>query len=163
MSGAADSVLSPDGLLVSPDRSRIGRPGARLTIRVQAALTAFAFVLSSLIGLIHEATTRHVRCAEHGELMHGDAITATRSVAVAPRHDRVVAGSAVHDATTTAMHAHEHCSLTSTTRDSRVELRPPAIVPAPLAISDVADAAPRVVAARGDSVYRTAPKTSPPA
>jgi hypothetical protein len=61
------------------------------------------------------------------------------------------------------MHAHEHCSLTSTTRDSRVELRPPAIIPAPLATSDVADTTPRVAAARGDRVYRTAPKTSPPA
>jgi hypothetical protein len=150
-------------LLVSPDHSRIGRPGVRLLIRVQAALTAFAFVLSSLIGLIHEATTRHVRCAEHGELMHGDAITATRSAAEAPRHGLVVAGSAVRDATTTAMHAHEHCSLTSRTRDSRVELRPPALVPAPLAISDVPNAAPHVVASRGDSIYRTAPKTSPPA
>jgi hypothetical protein len=140
----------------------VRRPGARLSIRVQAALTALAFVLSSLIGLIHEATTRHVLCAEHGELMHGDPAVASqaanRAMTRAPGRD-----STVHDAAAAAMHRHEHCSLTSTTRASRIAIRPPAIVPAPVAISDVADAARRVIASCGDSLYRTAPKTSPPA
>ena len=40
-------------------------------MRVHAALTALAFVLSSLFGLIHEGTTTHIRCAEHGELIDG--------------------------------------------------------------------------------------------
>jgi hypothetical protein len=134
------------------------RTGARLSIRVQAALTALAFVLSSLIGLIHEATTRHVRCAEHGELMHGDAAVASRAMTAEPERDCTVRG-----AVAATVHRHEHCSLTSTTRASRLVLRPPAVVPAPVAISDVASAAPRVIASRGDSLYRTAPKTSPPA
>jgi hypothetical protein len=145
-------------LLASLDRSSVRRPGARLSIRVQAALTALAFVLSSMIGLIHEATTRHVRCAEHGEMMHGDATVASRAATRAPSRDSVV-----HDAPVAVMHRHEHCSLTSTTRTSRVATRPPAIVAAPVAISDVATATPCVIASRGDSLYRTAPKTSPPA
>lgn len=91
-------------------------------------------------------------------MMHGDQTLATRAAAKAP-----ALGSVVHNAAGATIHSHEHCSLTSRTRDSRVELRPPALVPAPLAISDVANAAPHVVASRGDSLYRTAPKTSPPA
>jgi hypothetical protein len=145
-------------LLAARDLGRVRRPGARLPIRLQAALTAFAFVVSSLIGLVHEATTKHVRCAEHGELMHGDPAQPTRTATVAPRRDSVV-----RDVAATTPHRHEHCSLTSTTRDSRVELRGPVVAPAPLAISDVAGAAPRAAALPGDSLYRTAPKTSPPA
>jgi hypothetical protein len=139
-------------LLASPARS------CRFPIRVQAALTALAFVLSSLIGLVHEANTKHVRCAEHGEMMHGDQAATTRAAMRPP-----APGSVVHDTTVATIHRHEHCALTSTTRDSRVELRPPAIVPAPLAISDVADAPARVAAAHRGALYRTAPKTSPPA
>jgi hypothetical protein len=144
-------------LLASLDRSSVRRPGARLPIRIQAALTALAFVLSGLIGLVHEATTRHVRCAEHGELMHGDPAVATRAVIKAPGLD-----STVRDAGP-AIHRHEHCSLTSTTRASRVAVRPPAVVAAPVAISDVATATARAIVSPGDSLYRTAPKTSPPA
>ena len=147
-------------MLASVDRSRSQRLGARLSIRVQAALTALAFVLSSLIGLVHEATTKHVRCAEHGELMHGDPTVASRATNAAPAPARI---TAARDAALPGVHGHEHCSLTSTTRGAQVALKPPAIVPAPLAVSNVPEAAPRVVASRGDSLYRTAPKTSPPA
>ena len=142
----------------SEDHSDAQRSGTWFPIRVQAALTALIFVVSSLIGLVHEATTKHVRCAEHGELMHGDPAQAARATTTAPQRDSVV-----RDVAATVPHRHEHCSLTSTTRDSRVELRGPVVAPAPLAISEVADGTHRIVTLRSDSVYRTAPKTSPPA
>jgi hypothetical protein len=145
-------------LLASSDRGCVRRPGARLPIRLQAALTALVFVVSSLIGLVHEATTKHVRCAEHGELIDGDPALATRAAAKAPEPDSVV-----RDAGVPPVHGHEHCLVTSTSRASRIEVRPPAVAPAPLAISEVASAAPRVIASRGLRIYRTAPKTSPPA
>jgi hypothetical protein len=144
-------------LLAPPDRSHLRRLGA-LSIRVQAAVTALVFVLSSLIGLVHEATTRHVVCAEHGELMHGALETAERAAAGAPAQL-----GATRDPAIPGAHGHEHCSLTSTIHNVRVEPRPPALVPAPPVISDVGDAAPRAQRHRGDLVYRTAPKTSPPA
>ena len=51
-------------------------PAAR---RVHAALVLWAFTVHNLAGLIHEGTTVHARCAEHGELIH-----AARSSAAAP-------------------------------------------------------------------------------
>lgn len=129
--------------------------------RVHAALTALAFVLSSVIGMVHEATTKHVRCAEHGELVHAAATTpagATPATRRAPDRDSVA-----RDFSAAVLHGHEHCSLTSTTRESRVELRSPAVATDRVAISDVAQAAPRVVAVPDGDLYRTAPKTSPPA
>src|SRR3954471_3740041 len=72
-------------------------------LRVRAALTALAFVIAGVIGVVHTATTQHVRCAEHGELIHGDAPSA---VAVAPSTD-----STAHQRPSPATHGHEHCSL----------------------------------------------------
>jgi hypothetical protein len=141
-------------MTLSRSADHSGRTVRRVT-RVHAALTALVFVLASWIGMVHEATTKHVRCAEHGELM--DAATAPARSAPSSA-ERVV-----RDAPGTTTRGHEHCSLTLTMRDARVDLRPPAIATAPIAIADLAAAAPRDVAAPGDSLYRTAPKTSPPA
>jgi hypothetical protein len=145
-------------LLASIDRTsarqRGGPLGARTASRVQAALTALAFVLASLLGVVHEATTIHVRCAEHGELIHRDATLATTASA-----DR---DAVVRDLRAETKPSHEHCSLTSSTRDSRLVPRPPAIASAPVAISRFAIAGPLVAVARAGALYRTAPKTSPP-
>lgn len=124
-----------------------------MTSRMLAALTMLAFVVSSLIGIVHEATTKHVRCAEHGELIHGDATTKTGAPALDP---------VARERPPAATRGHEHCSLMSAMRESRVVSPAPAIVPAPVAIRDLAVGMPRVVSARGADLYRTAPKTSPP-
>ena len=139
--------------MLALDHTRARPP--RATSRVQAALTALAFVLASLIGLVHEATTRHVRCAEHGELIHGNATAANTAD---PARDTVV-----RELPAAASHDHEHCSLTSAMRESRVVPRAPVIVPVTVPIGELAVALPRVVAARGGGLFRTAPKTSPPA
>ena len=119
--------------------------------RVQAALSALVFVVASWIGMVHEATTRHVQCAEHGELV--DAPSA------APRREHT---AAVRNAGLPAAHGHEHCSLMSATRASRIASRPPALHSALIAISDVAAVLPSGGTARANALYRTAPKTSPP-
>jgi len=145
-------------LLASTDRTSARHRGAlrraRAASRVQAALTALAFVFASLLGVLHEATTIHVRCAEHGELIHRDATIANTASA-----DR---DAVVRDLRVETKPSHEHCSLTSSTRDSRLVPRPPAIVSAPVIISSFAIAGPLVAVARGGDLYRTAPKTSPP-
>ncbi|HET7504443.1 MAG TPA: hypothetical protein VFK02_25650 [Kofleriaceae bacterium] len=117
---------------------------------------------SGLLGLRHEATTRHVRCVEHGELMHGDAPLAARLPVEVPGHGREGRQRLLRGAAGATLHGHEHCTLTSTTRDSRVDLRPPAIAQASIAISEVTAAAPQAPSAHRDGLYRTAPKTSPP-
>lgn len=155
-------MLSPWGLRTSvAPCTRLSR--ALCATRVHAAVTALVFVVSSLLGMVHEATTRHVRCAEHGELVDAAARPgepARRTAAV----ERATDPSVVRDATAPAARdGHEHCSLVSTIRASRIAARPPALQGAPIAISDVATAPPGAVTARATALYRTAPKTSPPA
>jgi hypothetical protein len=53
--------------------------------------------------------------------------------------------------------------MASATRESRMAPSPPALVPAPVAIAELAIAIAYDGAARERGVYRTAPKTSPPA
>jgi hypothetical protein len=72
-------------------------------------------------------------------------------------------GAVVRDLEAIALHGHEHCSLASAMRESRVVPRPPVVVPAPIAIDDLELTMPRAAATHHRSLYRTAPKTSPPA
>lgn len=133
---------------------------------MHAALTALAFVLSSLFGLIHEGTTRHVRCAEHGELIDGGPAVAASSSAVAS-HARLMRaelerGAAVRDLDAIAPHGHEHCALASALRESRVVPRAPVVAPAPVAVGSLERAVATASVAHHRTLYRTAPKTSPP-
>lgn len=131
------------------------RHRARSSSRVLAAFLGTLFVLSSLIGLVHEATTSHVRCAEHGELIHGDPGTA----ATATSHATIERGHGLGGET----RGHEHCELTYSNHDSRCAPRPPVVQTAPAIAFDPAVAPVRVAHARSTILYRTAPKTSPPA
>jgi len=129
---------------------------ARRSSRLSAAVTVVAFVLSSLFGVLHDASTTHVRCAQHGELIHSSA-TAPLSFGQRP----VVA--VVREAARAVAQGHEHCALASAIREARIAPCPPAVVPAPLARAALAVAIACDGAARERGVYRTAPKTSPPA
>jgi hypothetical protein len=154
---------SPWSIVVT-ERMRARRTGApprgRTIGRVHAALTLLAFLVSSLAGMVHEATTRHVQCAEHGEQVHSDAAPAA---AVAPALARATdARSKLRDQPAAAIHGHDHCLMASATRASRIAPSLPALGAAVLAHAQLAAAAPQVVRAPGGSLYRTAPKTSPP-
>jgi hypothetical protein len=152
-------VLSPWKLFAA-DRT-YATPGPiarRTTARFQAALTALVFVVSSLAGLVHEATTRHVQCAEHGEQMHSDAVVVTAS---APQARDLA--PALQRQPATAIHGHEHCLMASATRESRIAPCPPAIAAADVAITQLALTALPTETARDVRLYLTAPKTSPPA
>jgi hypothetical protein len=121
--------------------------------RLSAALIALGFVLSSLIGLVHEATTRHVQCAEHGEQIHSEGAPSGRA---APDHS-------VQSTPGAAVHGHEHCLIASATRASRIAPSAPALEPALRVAAPVTAVARRAAAPTTDRLYRTAPKTSPPA
>jgi len=125
-------------------------------MRGYAALTAAAFVLTSLLGVIHEAATRHVVCAAHGELMHAD--MPTTRVAEVLQH-----GSVARDLPASESHGHEHCALASALRQSRIAPRA-SVIAAPVATTHpvTTTLAPTARAVR-IALYRTAPKTSPPA
>lgn len=121
--------------------------------RLLAAVTALAFVVAGLAGRSHEAAVSHVRC-EHGELTH-----AVESGA----RDRAPGSSAsvLVERSGAIVHGHEHCELA---------YAHPAIAPlgvyAPKPVTVAVATAPRVIAsvvAPRAAIYRTAPKTSPPA
>ena len=151
----------------SPAPRRRAPSRARSASRVHAALTALAFVLANLLGVIHEATTTHVRCAQHGELIDSDPAAANAVRTATPASSAVtgdpVGAPRVGDLTADALHGHEHCSLISATRESRMVPRSPALAPARVTAGDLVVSAPRTSAPRGRLIYRTAPKTSPPA
>jgi hypothetical protein len=115
-----------------------------------AAAAVLVLVLAQLGAMVHHAAVRHVRCAEHGELVEAP-VLAEHSGA----DSQLVAvedGDADGD---------EHCAIANGQRgDARlsvphVEL---AIEPA-IATSIVATTTNHA----GVPLYRTAPKTSPPA
>jgi hypothetical protein len=132
-------------------------PGALLhtsrTSRVHAALTALAFMLASLAGVAHEASTTHVRCAEHGELIHADGPAGS----VAASRDSVAT-----ERDSTKPHGDDHCVIASGVRQSRIVPHAPIVVPVVAAIDGLVVAAPHTARAPSSSLYRTAPKTSPP-
>lgn len=121
--------------------------------RVVSALIGVAFVLASLFGFAHEAATTHVRCAEHGEMMHGGPRPVDLSAA---KHGRVSAGGSAE------VRGHEHCALASAMRESRVAPHVPSIVAAPVSIDNVATAPAARSVSRTFQLFRSAPKTSPP-
>jgi hypothetical protein len=137
--------------VLGPDRTSASR------LRWHAALTALVFVAASVGGLAHEANTSHVRCAEHGELVHGVAAT----------------GLAAHvhaDAATPSVHelpplrgaevGHDHCLLASAVHSVSLASRV-AIVATTVTTTHVAIEVAPVVVASSDLLL-TAPKTSPP-
>jgi hypothetical protein len=130
------------------------RPG-----RASAALCALMFVLTGVLGMVHEATTAHVRCALHGELVDSEAPAAAVVGPACGTIASTIAGAPL------LAHGHgdEHCLLASAVRASRIAPRPPTVIAAiasfePRATPPLDRAAPRAA-----GLYHIAPKTSPPA
>lgn len=130
----------------------LGWPGA--SRRARAALTALVFVAASLLGALHEATTSHVRCAVHGELVDS---AAPLGVVAGPARATIASAQPLARA-----HGDEHCLLASMWRSPPISPRPPSLVAAVAVSHDVVVAAPGIAQASA-SLYRIAPKTSPPA
>ncbi|HKE17657.1 MAG TPA: hypothetical protein VKB80_22435 [Kofleriaceae bacterium] len=139
--------------------------------RLVAVVALLGFALGNIGGLIHQATTRHVQCPEHGDLMHEGEPDAD-APALAARDgagDRSGLSSPAAAATTTAKppasaprHGHDHCYIGSQARERMAapSLEAPRDCAPPPAPAVVALAHDPGAAAR--SLYRTAPKTSPP-
>src|SRR4029079_10596421 len=89
----------------------------------------------SVCGRIHEGTTTHIRCAEHGELIDGGPAVASPSSTAASHAPMLraatVPGAFVRELDAIALHGNEHCTLASAMRESRVVPRPPVVAPAP--------------------------------
>ena len=127
-----------------------------------AILATLAMALSGAADLYHQATTRHTRCAEHGELVHrngdGGAVAATDVGHTHPGPER-----ALRDRPTSGpVDPHEHCPFPCATPASVVGARRAAAVVATPdhAIVAIRREPPALV---GRHLFRSAPKTSPPA
>jgi hypothetical protein len=118
-----------------------------------AVLLAASFLIAQLVGLVHQSTEQHTVCPEHGELIHGRTVAAAwagpvveaRGAPQAPRDD------------------HDVCELAVASHERIAPPDPPHATDTPP--EDGREAAPPPVRRSGPSValYRTAPKTSPPA
>jgi hypothetical protein len=115
-----------------------------------------------LAGVVHFALVQHARCAEHGELVHADQLSANASDAISQR--RPLSSSAYEsDARAATEHAqHDHCAGTSERRGyavllSRLVVRVPQVQRArEFHARDVFDPLAR-------ERWLLAPKSSPPA
>jgi hypothetical protein len=113
---------------------------------VAVAMAAW-LVLAGLLALRHEAEVAHVTDA-HGALVHGAHAIGHR----AARADHLHAGAPVD---------HGECALAAALRQPGTCVSPPALVAAPARAIAIA-AAPARVLARTATLFRLAPKTSPP-
>jgi|KBSMisStaDraftv2_1062788.scaffolds.fasta_scaffold409633_2 hypothetical protein len=136
------------------------RPG-----RVSAALAALMFVLTGVLGVMHEATTTHVRCAAHGELVDSGEPAAvmvdsgeSAAAVVVPACGTIASAPLLARG-----HGDEHCLLASAVRASRIAPRAPIVTAAIAAVDSLVTPPPVRAALRVAGVYRIAPKTSPPA
>jgi hypothetical protein len=127
--------------------------------RASAAVVALVFVLTGVLGMAHEATTAHVRCAAHGELVDSDGLAA---VVVGPARG-TLAGTLASAPPLARGHGDEHCLLASAVRASRIAPRPPTLIAAIATVDERATPPPARAVPRAAGLYRIAPKTSPPA
>jgi len=119
-----------------------------------AALAVLLLVLGQLAALAHNASTRHVRCAEHGE--EQDAAQLAQPLHACSQ-DHLVGIEGDHGTD------HDDCTIARALHQSAAA---PHHAGAPQLVPTVADSAlPREVAlvAPATDLYRIAPKTSPPA
>jgi hypothetical protein len=133
---------------------------ARLPLRTSAILLGILALLAQGTQLGHMLLVEHAICAEHGELVHGEAHPSTGSWAfeAAPGQSMALRpGFAADEA-----HAHEHCGTVSERRD--------AVAPAAQAVLRLTRLEPLVAPPpklsphpRPRARLRLAPKTSPPA
>jgi len=126
---------------------------SRPSLARTAALAALVFVATSLLSSAHEAAVQHVVCAAHGELSH-----VSLAAVGGPVRD-----AAVRPGGSAALDEHDHCVLASAMRESKAAPRAPAIAAAPIATPAPRGPAIAVAAPRTTPLYRSAPKTSPPA
>ena len=163
-------TTSTIALLVSPSQVRvdcgmlrrvnhlgsISLPKGAVVARLFAAVLSAALGFAQFSSAWHEATVRHVRCAEHGELTD---VAAASPQATVPANARATIESSA--GVTSA--GHDHCSLVVAFRrnaDVQVVRVAKHFETLSLALRPASDLAPRPGRA---FILACAPKTSPPA
>ena len=126
------------------------------TGRLTAALVAFACFAGQLVSLEHLASGPHVACPEHGELEDVPS--------VAHVGERLHEEAAFqNEAAPTRGHGHERCVFASHARQVGRDVQAGKLVAVPLERSAPPVAIRAALLAPRTTLYRLAPKTSPPA
>jgi hypothetical protein len=136
-------------------------------VEVRALLLIAALLVGKVATFVHQAAVTHARCAEHGELVHGEETAAAGGLAgwyQAMRHQAADLGADPADELRGLAagddHDHDHCWATSAARIRTAQGdRSGALAAPPEAAAAVG--ADRIQLTCG-ALYRTAPKTSPP-
>lgn len=120
---------------------------------IKPALCAVLLVLGQLVALAHQAETRHVKCAEHGEQLEAAALAETLHDCGDDHLVGLDGNGGEH---------HSDCLVLRAVHQSSAApgmWLPPLVITAEL----VAATAPLIAAPTfAQSLYRIAPKTSPP-
>jgi hypothetical protein len=144
---------------------RLGAQSGSLGLELSVWVVLVAFVGANLAARLHQIVQEHVRCAEHGELIHvadssdGDASAVIRAVehSMAGRMAEATPHVPANDG-----HEHEHCHFVVPSREHEGALSATYGLPGMRA-----DARPlppaHAIERPQDQLYSLAPKTSPPA
>jgi hypothetical protein len=132
---------------------QLGRTWFRLGRRAGSTATAVLLMVCMLVVQSREAAMVHVRCAEHGQLMH---VRSANHVAPAPNHTPVVALPGSGDAASD----HDHCALIGAKHCAELATA----APVPSIVLEIAPRMlPELVSYAARPTFRIAPKNSPPA
>lgn len=118
-----------------------------------AAFAVALFVVGQLFALKHEADTRHVTCAEHGELLEVANVGAVHDDGCGQEHLVAVDGGGAA--------SHQDCAIARLLRTGTHTSEAPVLHLTPAVIASVEQSAP-IASVRVVEVILTAPKTSPP-
>jgi hypothetical protein len=137
---------------------------------VRALLLIAALLVGKVATFVHQAAVTHTRCAEHGELVHGEETAAADRAGglagwyQALRHRAADLGADPADELRRLAagddHDHDHCWATSATRIRAAQADRSGALPAPPESAAVRGV--DRIQRTGGALYRTAPKTSPP-
>jgi hypothetical protein len=123
--------------------------------RAGSAATAVLLIVSMLVVQSREAAMVHVRCAEHGQLVHVRS-AGPNHVAAAPVDNAEVALPSSGD----AAGDHDHCALIGASHCAQLVAAAP-VTTTFLAIAP--ETSPDLVSYTTRATFRIAPKNSPPA
>jgi hypothetical protein len=118
-----------------------------------AGFAVVLFVVGQIVALEHEAESRHVTCAEHGEQLEAPDLGGTLDDGCGQAHWVGVEGDSGAE--------HQDCASARLLRTSTTRSDAPHTVAVIDTIATV-EAAPPVIHARATDLILIAPKTSPP-
>lgn len=125
-------------------------------LRHRRGFVAIVCLLAQAFALVHLFAMHHVRCAEHGDLLHVE----ERGAPLSPEQATARQHAALGASEQVAGHQGDHCTTLTERRDLRTWSCAPMTVAPPFELTCLPFAHTPALVAR--PLYRLAPKISPP-